>query len=173
MTAPKLSRRRQRELREQRPLSPQLGKLTGDQCKLLLFLKLSAETGNLSPSTQQVAESCHWDLRHAVDVLRQARALGVVLHEMDGPGKHPEPVLLDVLQRYGLQSALDEASQAQLDALVLIEQGVERLPPPERAGFLLGCGLQELREQGHSPEEIRKLVNEFLDREQKTTGTPN
>lgn len=157
---PKLSRARRLALKQAK--SPRPGawpeEITSDQRELIVFLNGCMEQGNLSPTTKEIADGCGWDMRHAIDVLRQARALGIVAHEVDGT-KVPDPELLASLHRFGLH----DASPEELDALVLIEQGAARLPAPERAGFLIGCGLQELREQGHSIPAIRKLVMEYLD----------
>lgn len=159
---PRLTKRQRRALQGEEKLLPharfQPADLTHDQRELLLFLNNCAELGNRSPTTAEVAEGLGWEMSRTVAVLRQARALGMISHEMDGPGARPNDELLAALRRTGL-----DPSNAERDALVLIGQGASLLPGPERAGFLIGCGLQELREQGHSIANIRKLVLEYLD----------
>lgn len=182
---PKLSRRRRKQLQDaargqEREIERQLEALTSDQRALLLQLQAMNDQGNGRASTKEIADALGWEPRFTVGVLRQLRALGLIAHDLDGGGKQPDPELVEQLRKYGLWGGLDEATPEELDALVLIEQGADRLPAPERAGFLIGCGLQELREQGHTPAAIRKLVNEYLDAgdeewaaDEKTKGAAN
>lgn len=185
MNVPRLTKKRRRQLEQLRRSSgkappPEPDELTTDQRALLRELNLFLQRGREDASTGEIADALQWTEVHALEVLSQLRALGLIAHGLDGPGRRPSPELLQALKAYGLWDGEEQATTAELDALVLIEQGARRLPPPERAGFMIGCGLQELREQGHSTQAIRDLVNRFLDEgdrvwalEQREAKAPN